>query len=171
MKLRFRLGPFTFGSGGTRLSIWSGGTGVSIPLSKKGRSFGKVGIGNASAYFNDSSSKNVSKQRSQEEIEELLSKFSSDERVAIAALGSDEEFIYRIQRYGVPWRGVQERLKEELPDGLPNRDDMAYRLVPKAMDTVFGMQNSAWKTEKREAKSGKGFTTWIIVNEVPNWSE
>lgn len=27
MKVRFRLGPFTFGKSGTRLSLWSGGTG------------------------------------------------------------------------------------------------------------------------------------------------
>ncbi len=53
MRLRFRLGPFTFGKGGTRLSPWKGGSGVSVPLSKKkkGGTFDKVRIGSISAYF------------------------------------------------------------------------------------------------------------------------
>jgi hypothetical protein len=55
MSFRFRLGPFTFGRTGTRLSLWRRGTGVSIPLSGKGRSFGKLGIGPASWYFSGSS--------------------------------------------------------------------------------------------------------------------
>lgn len=45
MGFRFRLGPFTFGRTGTRLSLWSGGVGFSTPLSGKGRTFGTVGIG------------------------------------------------------------------------------------------------------------------------------
>lgn len=52
MSLRFRLGPFTFGKSGTRLSLWSGGTGVSIPLTnKKAQSFGKIKFGFFSYYF------------------------------------------------------------------------------------------------------------------------
>jgi hypothetical protein len=35
--------------------------------------------------------------------------------------------------------------------------------VPKAMDIVFGQQKTAWKTEKRPAKSGRGYTTWIVI--------
>jgi hypothetical protein len=45
MGFRFRLGPFTFGRTGTRLNLWRRGTGVSIPLSGKGRSFGKISAG------------------------------------------------------------------------------------------------------------------------------
>lgn len=53
MKVRFRLGPFTFGRSGTRLSLWSGGTGFSIPLTnrKKARSYGKVKLGIFSFLF------------------------------------------------------------------------------------------------------------------------
>lgn len=36
----------------------------------------------------------------------------------IKAFESDRQFIERLLHYGVPWRGVQERLKEELPDRL-----------------------------------------------------
>lgn len=54
MSIRFRLGPFTFGKSGTRLSLWRGGTGFSIPLfNRKARSFGKARLGIFSFYFNE----------------------------------------------------------------------------------------------------------------------
>jgi len=52
MSFRFRLGPFTFGRTGARLSPWRRQTGVSIPLSGKGRSFGKIRFGPFSWYLN-----------------------------------------------------------------------------------------------------------------------
>ncbi len=164
MRFRFRLGPFTFGRGGTRLSLWRRGTGVSIPLSgKKGRSFGKVGVGPISGFFGGSPTTQNGKQDSQAYGEKKEHKLGSYEGAAISAFGSDRQFLERLRHYGVPWRGVQERLKEELPERLFDRDNIAYRLVPKAMDAVFGQQNSAWKTEKRPSKSGNGFTTWIVI--------
>ena len=156
MKLRFRLGPFTFGKSGTRLSLWKGGTGVSIPLSKKGgKSFSKLKVGLVSAYFNGSSSKDNEKQ-----IEQSI---NSDEKLAIKALSTDEQLIEKLQNNGVPWRGIQECLKEALPESLENRNDIAFKLVLKAMNIVFGNQNTVWKTEKRPSKRGKGETTWIVL--------
>lgn len=164
MGFRFRIGPFTFGSGGARLSLWKRGSGVSIPLSeKKGRSFGKVGVGPVSWYSGGSSATPTAKQKGQTKVQKKLSVSGSYEEVAIKAFGSDLQFCERLRRYGIPWRGVQERLKEELPEGLIDRHNIAYRLVPKTMDAVFGQQNTAWKTEKRPSKSGKGFTTWIVI--------
>ncbi len=163
MRFRFRIGPFTFGRGGTRLSLWSGGTGVSIPLSKKGRTFGKINVGPVSGYYEDSSTKPTENQISHANVDKEQQSISSDEEAAIEAFGSDQQFLHKLLNYGVPWRGVQERLKEELPESLLNRDDIAYRLVPKAMDAVFGQQNTVWKTEKRPSKNGKSFTTWIVV--------
>ena len=155
MRLRFRIGPFTFGRGDTRLSIWKGGTGVSIPLSKKGKSFAKVKAGPFSAYFGGSSSKKNEIQSTQN--------INSNEEIAINALASNEQLINQLQNNGVPWRGIQECLKEALPESLDNRNNISYKLVPKAMDIVFGKQNTAWKTEKRPSKSGKGETTWIVL--------
>ena len=164
MRFRFRIGPFTFGRGGTRLSLWSSGSGVSIPLSKKkGRTFGKVSVGPVSGYFGGSSTNPAAKQSSQAKVEKKQHSVGSDEGAGIKAFGSDRQFLNQLRIYGVPWRGVQECLKEELPDGLFNRDDIAFKLVPKAMDAVFGQQNTAWKTEKRPSKSGKGLTTWIVI--------
>jgi len=54
MSFRFRLGPFTFGRPGTRLSLWRHGSGFSVPLSGKSRSFGRIGFGPFSWYFSGS---------------------------------------------------------------------------------------------------------------------
>jgi hypothetical protein len=156
MKLRFRLGPFTFGKSGTRLSLWKGGTGVSIPLSTKGgKSFSKFKIGPVSAYFNGLFGIGSKKQQEQS--------INSNEELAIKALSTDEQLIDKLQNNGVPWRGIQECLKEALPESLENRNDIAFKLVPKAMNIVFGNQNTVWKTEKRPSKDGKGETTWIVL--------
>jgi hypothetical protein len=83
---------------------------------------------------------------------------------AIEGFRCDLKFLDRLRRYGAPWRGVQERLKEEVPDNLSDRDDVAYSLVPKAMDAAFGPQEIGWTTEKRPSKSGNGHTTWIVTS-------
>ena len=164
MRFRFRLGPFTFGRSGTHLSLWGGGTGVLVPLSKKkGRTFGKVSVGPVSGYFGGSSTNPAAMQSSQAKVAEKQQNIDADEAGAIEAFGSKRQFHNKLRNYGVQWRGIQERLKEELPERLFNRDDIAYRLVPKAMDAVFGEQNTAWKTEKWPSKSGKSFTTWIVI--------
>ena len=85
------------------------------------------------------------------------------EDATIEQFKADAEFLDRMRKFGVPWRGVQEQLKNALPDVLSDRDQIAYRLVPKAMTAVFGEQDTGWKTEKKPAKSGSGFTTWVVV--------
>lgn len=54
MRIRFRIGPFTFGSGGTRLSSWRRRTGFSIPLfNRNATSYSKIKFGIFSFFFND----------------------------------------------------------------------------------------------------------------------
>src|SRR5262249_1276202 len=64
------------------------------------------------------------------EVEEEQDVLGSYEEAAIEAFRSDGQFLDKLRRYGVPWRGVQERLKELLPDVLSDRDKIAYGLVP-----------------------------------------
>jgi hypothetical protein len=97
------------------------------------------------------------------EADEEQDALGSYEEAAIKAVRSDGQFIEKLRRNGMPWRGVLERLKEALPDVLSDRDKIAYGLVPKAMNAVFGKQDAAWRTEKRPARSGSGFTTWIVI--------
>jgi hypothetical protein len=88
----------------------------------------------------------------------------SYQEAAIESFRSDQGLLDRLRRSGMPWRGVQERLKEALPDVLSDRDQIAYGLVPKAMNAVFGSQGTTWKTEKRDSRSRPGSpTTWIVV--------
>ena len=91
MGLRFRLGPFTFGRGGTRLSLWSRGLGFSTRLTgKKGRSFGKVGFGPFSWFFGGSSTTSAATRRSQTVVEKKMqNRPDSYEGAAIKAFGSD----------------------------------------------------------------------------------
>lgn len=161
MGFRFRLGPFTFGRTGTRLSLWRGGIGFSTPLSGKGRTFGKVGIGPLSWYGQSGESR--SSMPTEERSAGNAHAFTPEEVAAIEALRADQRFLERLQQNGMPWRGVQERLKEGLPRHSAAPDRIAYGLVPKAMSVVFGQQGAAWGTEKRPSKGGSGFTTWIVV--------
>ena len=160
MGFRIRLGPFTFGPGGARLSFWRGGIGFSIPLSGKGRAFGKVGIGPLSWYSPSRKAKRPLPAEASSGAE--LDALAVGEMLALSAFRADQRFLERLQKQGMPWRGVQERLKEELPRELVELDDIAYRLVPKAMNAVFGRHG--WRTEKRPSKSGTGSTTWIVVS-------
>lgn len=122
-----------------------------MPVSGKGRSFGKVGVGPFSWFFSSKSDRSPTSSN------------AFDERSTINALKSDKHFVGKIERFGMPWRGVQERIKEELPSGLADLDQVAYRLVPRVMNSVFGQQEVAWKTERRPSKSGSGHTTWIVI--------
>ena len=82
-------------------------------------------------------------------------------RSAIDSLRTDESVISRIRGNGMPWRGVQEVIKERLPEHMSDRDNLAYRLVKPAMDEIFG--NEGWETDRRERRSGSGMTTWVVV--------
>lgn len=160
MSLRFRLGPFTFGRSGPRISVWTPLGGGSVPLTgsdKKSRSFGKVRAGPFSWFFGGSQKYNA---QTELHIEYPGKPYELE---AIKDFASDQRLLERLQRYGIPWRGIQERLKEALPDDLPDRDSVAYKLVPKALDTVLGEQDTVWMTEKKPSKSGKGSTTWIVL--------
>lgn len=161
MGFRFRLGPFTFGRSGTRLSLWLGGIGFSTPLSGKGHTFGKVAIGPLNWYSQSGKSRSSKPTEASAAVNPYA--FTAEEVAAIEAFRTDKRFLKRLQRNGMPWRGVQERLKEELPRHLAAVDRIAYGLVPKAMSAVFGEQGVAWGTEKRPSKGGTGLTTWIVV--------
>jgi hypothetical protein len=62
VRTRIRIGPFTFGSSGTRLSIWRKGSGFSIPLfNKKASSFGKIKLGFLLFFFGGNRKKESNK--------------------------------------------------------------------------------------------------------------
>ena len=85
------------------------------------------------------------------------------EQIAIKNFAADTLFLKRLRDYGVPWRGVQEKIKEMLPENMNDRDTVAYNLIVEAMGEAFGKQGVDWTTEKRASKSGDGQTTWIAI--------
>ncbi len=97
------------------------------------------------------------------EVDEEQDTLATYEAATIEAFKNDHDFLGRLKQYGIPWRGVQEQLKDSLPDVLSDRDKIAYQLVPKAMSALFGEQEVGWTTEKRPSKSGSKPTTWVVV--------
>jgi len=114
-------------------------------------------------FFGSPFSKSSTKQNRLEKTHNLADSFRTEEESANKAFSANEHFINKLQKYGAPWRGVQEILKEAFPEHVSDRNNMAYKLVPKAMNAVFGKQNTAWKTEKRPSKSGNDQTTWVVT--------
>ncbi len=87
------------------------------------------------------------------------------EDAALEAFAVDGEFLARVRSSGLPWRGVLERLKKELPDVMSDRDAVAFGLVTRALDSAYG--SGGWRTEKRPSKSKEGgMTTWVVVMSV-----
>lgn len=72
MRTRIRIGPFTLGRSGIRLSSWRGSTGFSVPFfNRNARSFGKINLGIFSFYFKGKSKKKGLKKSVPENINEI----------------------------------------------------------------------------------------------------
>ena len=117
MSLRFRIGPFTFGKSGTRLSIWSGGSGFSTPLTnrKKNQSYGKVNFGIFSYFFSSNQkSKNIEKPKFEKfELPDYVQKARKIHKQAYATWSTeDDEKLVMLLRQGKTVRelsGIFER--------------------------------------------------------------
>lgn len=118
----------------------------------------KVTVG-TSASFNNQSKGTQSSQDPDIEQEEQIDAMEIIFSSVVARFKLDTTTINKIKSSGLPWRGVLEKIKELLPPELENRDDEAHKLVPRVMEEIFP---NDWGTERRESKSGSGFTTWVI---------
>jgi len=84
----------------------------------------------------------------QEAGEDAVDALDLVEQKAIEALKNNADLLAKIKSAaGVPWMAVQSFLSEHLPEDFDGKDDIAYRLVPKALNKIFG--DSSWKREKR----------------------
>ena len=57
--------------------------------------------------------------------------------------------------FGIPWGGIIAALKEGLPDTIDDRGQLAYDLVPRALDEIFGL--GRWETYKHQSTK----KTWV----------
>ena len=84
-----------------------------------------------------------------EEEPEPIDVMAQIEARIIAALQSEDRLMAKLQsNEGAAWGSVKAFFLEHLPNHLDDSDQLAYRLVKKAMDEIFGTQNHAWETFK-----------------------
>lgn len=80
------------------------------------------------------------------------------EQQAIQALRADNEIRVKLESdYGIPWYGVQQFLLNQIPEHLDDRQQFAYNLVPKVLNSIYGHQSQAWETFNNPS-TGK---TWV----------
>ncbi len=91
---------------------------------------------------------------------DLLGKYTND---AIQALENDAKTLSVLKTQGIPWMGILSVIKKSLPAVIDQaeRHQMAYDLVPQALDKIFGQGN--WSTEKRPRKQGSGMVTYVTL--------
>ncbi|MBX5461376.1 MAG: DUF87 domain-containing protein [Steroidobacteraceae bacterium] len=124
--------------------------------------------GNASSRWLSPQSSSVSQQTSVRQLfdqgeredvddeDQAVDVLQNVEDRAIEALRGDPEMLEKIRsEQGAAWGSVKAFLLERLPKHLDDRDNVAYRLVPKALDRIFGRQRTGWEAYRNPARGGK----------------
>ena len=79
------------------------------------------------------------------------------EQRLIEEFRQDRDAERELNSRGMPWGGLKRYFLDRLPPELENRDDVAYRLVAKAMNRVYGSQDEDWHTFRHPERG----TTWV----------
>jgi len=82
------------------------------------------------------------------------------ESKAIEALRADRELIGKIKSEGIAWGTLKAFFSNILPLTLDDRENLAYQLVPKALNQILGPQYEAWHSFRRQTREGKP-TTYV----------
>lgn len=77
---------------------------------------------------------------------------------AIEALRKDNVLLNKIKEEGVAWGALIDFFVQKLPANLDNRKEIAYNLVPKALNKILGQQNEAWHSFRNPARNN---TTYV----------
>ncbi|KUK47589.1 MAG: hypothetical protein XD74_1816 [Actinobacteria bacterium 66_15] len=81
------------------------------------------------------------------------------ERQVMEALRAETKLMAKIESSeGAAWGSIKAFFLEHLPKHLDDRDNLAYRLVKKAMEHFYGPQDQGWETYKNQAKNN---TTYV----------
>ena len=76
---------------------------------------------------------------------------------AIEAVRDSTEYSKLQDSEGVPWGALNAVVRECLPDDLDGLNDLAYRLVPKVLESLLGPQDQSWESYKPDGRT----TTWV----------
>jgi DNA helicase HerA-like ATPase len=80
------------------------------------------------------------------------------ERVAIEALRANQDAMAKLQSSdGMAWGSVKALLLAQLPEHLDDRDNIAYRMVVKALNVVLGPQDQSWLSYRNPGRGGKTY--------------
>lgn len=78
------------------------------------------------------------------------------ENAAIENLRDDLQLINEIKsEEGIPWGKLNNFFEEHLPETFEDRKSRAYKLVPKALNAIFGDQGKYWRTFRNQSKTIK----------------
>lgn len=83
-------------------------------------------------------------------------------RRALLAFEQDERLQGRLRGEGVPWGELNRFFAHQLPASLDERDQEAYRLVPRAMSELGERTGISWSTFKPD-----GSRTWVRWDDGP----
>jgi hypothetical protein len=87
---------------------------------------------------------------------------------AIHALQENSEIMQKIQsEKGIPWGVIVGFFKNNLPDTLEDKNEIAFQLVQEALDQIFGRKGDGWTSEKRSTAGGKP-TTFVVAGRKVN---
>jgi hypothetical protein len=97
----------------------------------------------------------VDEERQEAEPVDVMAKLDQQ---AIEALRSNGEIRKKLESDdGMPWYGVQRFLMDAVLVHVEDRQQLAYNMLPKVLDAVYGSQGQSWETFKNPS-TGK---TWI----------
>jgi hypothetical protein len=86
------------------------------------------------------------------------------ERNAIGALRDNPDLLGRISGGGAAWGSLKAFFLDHLPGNLEDRDSIAYNLVRKALDEIFGPQNEAWYAFRNPERN---YTAYVRTGKNP----
>jgi len=93
-----------------------------------------------------------------EEPEQVVDVLAGMENQAIGALRDDAELMAKIRSdMGAAWGSIKAFFMQKLPPHLDDQDTVAYHLVRKAMDQIFGPQNEKWESYRNPARGNKTY--------------
>ena len=80
------------------------------------------------------------------------------EQQAIEALKADTRLMDKIESpEGAAWGAVKAFFLEHLPAHLDDRDQLAYQMVKKAMDRIYGAQDQGWEAYRNPQRNNTAY--------------
>jgi hypothetical protein len=79
------------------------------------------------------------------------------ENSAIEALKNEKKLIDSVKGDGAAYGAIKAFLLSKLPSEIENRDEIAYALVPKALNAIFGTQNEEWHSFRNSQRDNKTY--------------